>query len=521
MATAEALLAQTVTRPEAAAHKPARESATVGDGQSFAEILDAAVDADGESDMAALVVAPATQPAPAMNVATQLAFMAGLGSAAPTVAAPNATTDATPIDAAAAPALAATPAIAPFVTPHSDVIAQPANPATSDEPVAASAPAIQAAPVVAPAPVAAPASFTPAPAAPTPVHLAQPARPETPALQPALQVAVEVDTPVAAPVADATPAPAIVTDSAAAIVVVAETAATVAPEAGKLAATPATKPVAARAATPGLSNDMPTAPVAAAKLETAEPVDAISTISPGLDAKSGTTDAADPTPAQPAAGQPVAQGTAKPVAAAATATNAAPDITAGAPAASSGTSTSVADTLTAARAAIATPAPSAPAQTAAPQLGPQTAPSVAVQVYTRFVERFDGRAQRFEISLQPAELGRVDVRIEVGADRKVHAVLAAHDGAALSDLMRGQRALERALNDAGVDLAKDGLKFELSQDAGRGASGWRQGDAWADRHLAHAWRAFTPVDVGVEASPTEVAAIVRPYARSSRLDLVA
>jgi hypothetical protein len=144
-----------------------------------------------------------------------------------------------------------------------------------------------------------------------------------------------------------------------------------------------------------------------------------------------------------------------------------------------------------------------------------------VQVYARFIERFDGRAQRFEISLQPAELGRVDVRIEIGADRKVHAILAAHDSNALGDLMRGQRLLERALSDAGVDLAKDGLKFELSQDTGRNAAGWQRGDAWADRELARAWRAFTPVDVPVEAGTADIAAAMRPYSRSSRLDLVA
>jgi hypothetical protein len=220
---------------------------------------------------------------------------------------------------------------------------------------------------------------------------------------------------------------------------------------------------------------------------------------------------------QPAAGQGHAQ------AAARTATpgpNTAPDIRADVAVASSGGSTSGADAMAAARAAIGTPAPAATTQVTTPA-ALQAAPPVAVQVYTRFVERFDGRAQRFEVSLQPAELGRVDVRIEIGADRKVHAVLAAHDSNALGDLMRGQRSLERALSDAGVDLAKDGLKFELSQDAGRNAAGWHRGNAWADRELAHAWRAFTPVDVPVEASPADISAALRPYSRSSRLDLVA
>lgn len=138
-----------------------------------------------------------------------------------------------------------------------------------------------------------------------------------------------------------------------------------------------------------------------------------------------------------------------------------------------------------------------------------------MQVSSRFIERFDGRAQRFEISLTPEDLGRVDVRIEVGADKKVHAVLAAHDSASLSDLMRGQRALERSLIDAGVDLADGGLSFELSDDARGGAA---RGDSGSRDPLADAsvWRSFSGVSVQVETD----AAPARTW-RPSRLDLVA
>lgn len=133
------------------------------------------------------------------------------------------------------------------------------------------------------------------------------------------------------------------------------------------------------------------------------------------------------------------------------------------------------------------------------------------------IERFDGRAQRYEIRLDPAELGRVDVRIEVGADKKVHAVLAAHDSAALGDLMRNQRALERSLSDAGLDLADGGITFELSGDQNRNANNQAQGEAGDNARNANVWRSFTPVNVVVDA---ETAAASRSW-RSSRLDLVA
>ena len=146
-------------------------------------------------------------------------------------------------------------------------------------------------------------------------------------------------------------------------------------------------------------------------------------------------------------------------------------------------------------------------------------PAPTVQVYTRMIERFDGRAQRYEIRLAPEELGRVDVRIEIGADKKVHATLAAHDSFALSDLMRGQRALESALRQAGVDVADGGIRFELSSDNGRNQSnGAPDGEARGRQGGPNdVWRGFSPVRMAADA---DVAAAVRPW-RSSRLDVVA
>lgn len=147
----------------------------------------------------------------------------------------------------------------------------------------------------------------------------------------------------------------------------------------------------------------------------------------------------------------------------------------------------------------------------------QAAPAATVQVYNRIIERADGRAQRFEIRLDPAELGRVDVRIEIGADRKVHAVLAAHDSAALSDLMRGQRALERALADAGIDLADNGVRFELARDNGSGSAS-QQRDTNGRPAQADVWRRFDAMTMPVT---EDTAAAVRPSWRPQRLDLVA
>jgi flagellar hook-length control protein FliK len=166
---------------------------------------------------------------------------------------------------------------------------------------------------------------------------------------------------------------------------------------------------------------------------------------------------------------------------------------------------STANPLTDATRAVATP----------PAL--QSAPAATIQVYSRIIERADGRVQRFEVRLDPAELGRVDIRIEIGADRKVHAVMAAHDSAALTDLMRGQKALERALSEAGIDLADQGLKFEMSSDAGRGSAS-QQRDSDGRTSQPDAWRKFDTASIPVS---TEAAAVATPTRRTQRLDLVA
>ncbi len=239
------------------------------------------------------------------------------------------------------------------------------------------------------------------------------------------------------------------------------------------------------------------------------------------DAGAATAKDGKPTDATPQSASPAsAQANAHPAASAATQANAAT----AAAASTDGAAQATTNAGNAASQASAQPAsPSNPltdaTRAAATPPALQSAPAATIQVYTRFIERADGRAQRFEVRLDPVELGRVDVRIEIGADKKVHAVMAAHDSAALTDLMRGQKALERALSDAGIDLADNGLRFEIAADAGRGgASQQRDGDANGRSGQPNAWRKFDTATIPVSA---EAAAATTPTRRSQRLDLVA
>lgn len=103
-----------------------------------------------------------------------------------------------------------------------------------------------------------------------------------------------------------------------------------------------------------------------------------------------------------------------------------------------------------------------------------TAPHMAAMVSRvgeHFLERFNGRNSSFEIRLDPAELGKVSVRVEIGADGKVMAVLAARDPAVVDALMRGAKTLENALTQAGINLSEEGVTVQLDQRDSSGSPG--------------------------------------------------
>ena len=72
----------------------------------------------------------------------------------------------------------------------------------------------------------------------------------------------------------------------------------------------------------------------------------------------------------------------------------------------------------------------------------------------------DGQ-RHFDIRLDPAELGRVDVRLTVDDAGKAQATLSVEKPQTLELLQKDSSHLERALKDAGLDLSQNGLNFSL------------------------------------------------------------
>jgi chemotaxis protein MotD len=85
--------------------------------------------------------------------------------------------------------------------------------------------------------------------------------------------------------------------------------------------------------------------------------------------------------------------------------------------------------------------------------------ALAVQIARKFEE---GSSQ-FEISLHPAELGKLDISLNVSQDGRVHAVLRAERADTLDLLRQDARSLETQLRQAGLDVGSNSLSFQLSQ----------------------------------------------------------
>jgi flagellar hook-length control protein FliK len=75
--------------------------------------------------------------------------------------------------------------------------------------------------------------------------------------------------------------------------------------------------------------------------------------------------------------------------------------------------------------------------------------------------RAQAGANQFDIRLDPPELGRIDVRLDVDSNGQVTTHMTADRADTLQLLQNHQPQLEQALNQAGLKTADNGLQFSL------------------------------------------------------------
>ncbi len=96
------------------------------------------------------------------------------------------------------------------------------------------------------------------------------------------------------------------------------------------------------------------------------------------------------------------------------------------------------------------------------------------QVAFEIVRQVQAGNSRFQIRLDPAELGRIDVQLDVDRSGNVSARMVVDRPETLDLMQRDQRALQQALQQAGLDSSRTNLEFSLRQNP-FGGDGSNQG----------------------------------------------
>ena len=116
----------------------------------------------------------------------------------------------------------------------------------------------------------------------------------------------------------------------------------------------------------------------------------------------------------------------------------------------------------------------APPAVETPPLPPRGGAETVAALAAQMARRLDDGITRFDLELNPGDLGRVDVRLEIDASGSVRAAFTFEHAHAAREL--GQRAdeLQKSLESAGFNLS-GGLSFDVSGDRSQGRS-----MAWSD-----------------------------------------
>ncbi|MDB5548549.1 MAG: flagellar hook-length control protein, partial [Tardiphaga sp.] len=113
-------------------------------------------------------------------------------------------------------------------------------------------------------------------------------------------------------------------------------------------------------------------------------------------------------------------------------------------------------------------APTTTTPAAAPQftvVASQTAPVPLNALAMQIAATAAGGKTSFDIRLDPAELGRIDVRLDVDRNGNVTSHLTVEKPETLAMLRQDAPQLQRALNDAGLQTSDKGLQFSLSDQS--------------------------------------------------------
>jgi hypothetical protein len=149
--------------------------------------------------------------------------------------------------------------------------------------------------------------------------------------------------------------------------------------------------------------------------------------------------------------------------------------------------------LSALATAPVTPQAAVQAQTSAEAA---TGAAIVSQIAAQVAKSVDGKSTRFDITLDPAGLGHVNVKVEIGAQGQVTAQLSFDNAHTAAEAKSQAGQLQQALEQAGFNIAQGGLSFDVGGQGG----GFAGQDAPAQQSAAASVQAPDP-------TPNTVAAI--------------
>ena len=113
--------------------------------------------------------------------------------------------------------------------------------------------------------------------------------------------------------------------------------------------------------------------------------------------------------------------------------------------------------------------------------------------------KFEGGENRFEIRLDPVELGKLDISMSVDHDGRVQAVVRAERPETLDMLQRDARLLESQLRQSGLNVDSNSLSFSLG-----GGNNQRSGFAGAGQPFANVLEGTPEAEVNAATTTTIV-----------------
>ncbi|MBX7249040.1 MAG: flagellar hook-length control protein FliK [Caulobacteraceae bacterium] len=134
----------------------------------------------------------------------------------------------------------------------------------------------------------------------------------------------------------------------------------------------------------------------------------------------------------------------------------------------------------------ATPAPAAPAHVAN-LAATRGAPELVAQLAATISRKLEGRVTRFNMELNPAELGRVDVKLSIEADGRLAAQMSFDNPAAAADMRGKADELRRQLEQAGFSVRNEDLTFS-DREQGQGFAQSRSSRQESDAVRGRAFR---------------------------------